>query len=84
MKRTQHAAHYPKLEKMGLFRHPGWWPKMDQRTAHVVESGHHFRTPQPERPLPRCDISSYPHWYMPLTSSVYSGRNRILKKRFQK
>ena len=26
MKCAQHAAHNPAFEKMGLFRHPRWWP----------------------------------------------------------
>ena len=26
MKHAQHAAHNPKFENMGLFRHPRWWP----------------------------------------------------------
>ena len=32
MKSAQHAAHNPKFEKLGLFRHARWWRLKDKRT----------------------------------------------------
>ena len=32
MKSAQHAAHNPKFEKTGLFRHPRWWCLKDKKT----------------------------------------------------
>ena len=39
MKRAQHAAHNPKFDKMGLFRHPPWWYGKDLPTKLPMRYG---------------------------------------------
>ena len=51
IKHAQHiAAHYPKFEKIWLFRHPPQWYWKEKGPAHMVEGGHHLRKdPKPHR-----------------------------------
>ena len=52
MKRTQHAAHNPKFEKMGLFNIPGGGQNRLKDPPHMVEDGHHLRkAPNPHHYL---------------------------------
>ena len=49
MKSAQHAAHNPKFEKMGLFRHARWWRLKDKRThmTYLVDGSHQDPNPHP-------------------------------------
>ena len=67
MKCAQHAAHNPKFEKMGLFRHPGDSHGQIKGPAHMVEGGHHPRN----RPPTLCTTSVDFYHYL-VTVRAYS------------
>ena len=53
MKCAQYTAHNPKLEKMGLFRHPSGGHEKIKGPGLMVEGGHHLRkAPTPTHVLP--------------------------------
>ena len=60
MKCAQHAAHNPKFEKMGLFRHPRGSHGQIKGPAHMVEGGHHPRNRPPNPGTTSVDFYPYP------------------------
>ena len=57
MKHAQYAAHNPKYEKMGLFRHPWWWYWENKEPGHMIEGYRKLR--KRPQPIPTCILEVF-------------------------